>query len=145
MLCELICAFKDAGIKNFKFKTLVDIMKHDVRASYLNKYEPQEEFHIDCEELNIIFQKWYLKMIELIDEANHQRRVRHYLKLIFIERVKTIVNAGKIPSQSKLAKQFNVSVGTINADIKILRGYAQLIINDYNSNSLSVFADKILK
>lgn len=144
-LCEIICAFKDAGIKHFKFKTLVDIMKNDVRASYVKIDEPQEEFSIDCEELNRIFQMWYLNMIQLIEQSNHQRRVRHNLKLIFMARVKAITNVNEIPSQSELAKQLNVSVGTINADIKILRQYAQQITNNYQSNSLSIFIEKILK
>ncbi len=147
-LCEMICAFKEAGIKCFKFKTLVDIMKNDVRASYLSLKidNPQEEFHIDCNELNRIFKLWYLNILGMIEQANHQRRVRHHLKLIFISRVKAITQFnGVVPSQSELAKQLNVSIGTINADIKILRKYAQLVTNDYKSNSLSLFIDKILK
>jgi hypothetical protein len=144
-LCEILCGFKDAGIKHFKFKPLVDIMKDDVRASYVKIDEPQEEFSLDCEELNRIFHNWYLNMVQLIELSNHQRRVRHNLKLIFMARVKAITNADKIPSQSDLAKQLNLSVGTINADIKILREYAEEITNDYKSNSLSIFIDKILK
>ncbi len=146
-LCELICAFKDAGIQQFKFKTLVNIMKDDVRASCLSVKidEPQQEFHIDCEELNRLFNRWYLNILQIIEQASHQRRVRHNLKLIFISRVQAITQFTEIPSQSELAKQLNVSVGTINADIKILREYAQQIISDYKSNSLSIFIDKILK
>ena len=146
-LCKLICAFKDAGIKYFRFKTLVNIMKNDVRASYLSVKidEPQEEFYIDCDELNSIFQMWYLNILQRIAQANHQRRVRHNLKLIFMSRVQAITQFADIPSQSQLAKQLNVSVGTINADIKILREYAQQITSDYKSNSLSIFIDKILK
>jgi hypothetical protein len=146
-LCELICALKDAGIKHFRFKTLVNLMKNDVRASYLSVKidEPQEEFYIDCDELNSIFNQWYLNILQRIAQANHQRRVRHNLKLIFISRVKAITQFTEIPSQSELAKQLNVSVGTINAHIKILREYAQQIASDYKSNSLSIFIDKILK
>jgi hypothetical protein len=146
-LCELICAFEGAGINFFNFKTLVNIMKNDVRASYIDieKYEQQEEFYIDCYELNSLFHQWYINMIKLIEQSNHQRRVRHNLKLIFMARVKSITNADEIPSQSQLAKQLNVSVGTINACIKILRESAQQITNDYKSNSLSIFIDKILK
>ncbi len=146
-LCELICAFKDVGIKHFRFKTLVDIMKDDVRASYLSVKidEPQDDFYIDCDELNNIFHQWYLNMIQLIENSTYQRRVRHNLKLIFMARVQAISKFTEIPSQSQLAKQLNVSVGTINACIKILRQYAQDITNNYKSNSLSIFIDKILK
>jgi hypothetical protein len=144
-LCELICAFKDAGIKSFNFKTLVDIMKEDIRASYVKTDKLQEEFYIDCDELNSIFNQWYLNILQIIEQANHQRRVRHNLKLIFMSRVQAITEFTEIPSQSQLAKQLNVSVGTINANIKILREYAQQITTDYKSNSLSIFIDKILK
>jgi len=144
-LCELICAFKDAGIKSFNFKTLVDIMKDDVRASYFTIDEDTEKIYIDCQELNIIFQKWYLNMIQLIEQSNYQRRVRHKLKLIFMIRVKSITNLDKVLSQSELANKLNVSVGTINAELKIIREYAQQITSDYNSNSLSVFIANILK
>lgn len=146
-LCELICAFKDVGIKHFSFKTLVDIMKDDVRASYLSVKidEPQDDFYIDCDELNNIFHQWYLNMIQLIEKSTYQRRVRHNLKLIFMARVQVISKFTKIPSQSQLAKQLNVSIGTINACIKILRQYAEQINMNYKSNSLSIFIDNILK
>lgn len=145
-LCDIICQLQNSGINCFRFKSLVDAMKEDVREeskyhfakemaleiqqTTRNEFEEDEaEFGEKVQEIVQFIQPdnsaeeqesycdFCNKLRDAIDNSSFQERVRERLHQELIEFEDAIETEKAMPSQTELSKRLNVAISTINDDI----------------------------
>ncbi len=141
-LCEIFCKLRKSGIQCFKFKSLVDAIKKDVRYAYRTGYFNEDKQDGDSEDKTVTEEELAEEGLEFttelyeqpdelyeelgefcdeirvaIDKSTHQFRVRQVLHQILVEReeaVKLIITELTPPSSEEQAKRLGISVDTFN-------------------------------
>jgi len=145
-LYKILCQLPKYAINCFRFKSLVDAMKKDVRALFpqLGKEIPIDDPEIDSElpscgnddiyEEYECWRDWCDKMEQAIAQLDESSKIRDKCRKVFTERVNLVENNLSSPSQAEIARRTGFAQGTINSYMKRFRELAYDIdLNDCKS------------
>lgn len=157
-ICDIVADIAQqmprAGINNCQFKSLVDVIKQEVRALNPQERAPEEaadEVPFDPddmpEEYFECWRVWCRQMKAAIEKTPYQKRVRDKLPKVFAERELAIEQLEPSPPQAQIAKHLGMAVSTVNEHLKRLRDLADIIgkPNDCDSRLLDYLIGRMLK
>jgi hypothetical protein len=153
--CECVCQLRNSDIGCFRFKSLVDVMKEDVRAliqaleaqkrppEVLDSTAKEDDDEADDGGEIVLFIKddaydylllseWCEHIHNAIAQSNYQDRVRQQLHKVFTEIEVPLKQRQKYPLPAEIAEILGLAPATLNGYLKILRLLvAQLKSNDF--------------
>jgi hypothetical protein len=157
-ICDIVADIAQqmptAGINRCQFKSLVDVMKQEVRAVNPQTcvseeaadeipFEPDDIPDEDFE----CWRVWCHQMKAAIEKSDYQQRVREKLPKVFAEREAAVEQLEPSPPQAQIAKHLGMAVSTVNDLLKRLRELDKTIgkPNDCDSRLLDYLIGQMLK
>jgi hypothetical protein len=158
-LYKILCQLPKYAINCFRFKSLVDAMKKEVRALFpqpeiISKDDPEndselpstENEHIYIHEEYECWRDWCNKMEQAIAQLDVSPKIRDKCHKVFTERVNLVENNLSSPPQAEIAKRTGFAQGAINGYMKHLRKLAHDIdLNECKSPILDGLIGLTLK
>ncbi len=157
-ICDIVADIAQqlttAGINNCQFKSLVDVMKQEVRVINPQERAPEEaadEIPFEPDEIPDedfeCWRVWCSQMKAAFKKTPYQKRVREMLPKVFAERELAIEQLETSPPQAQIAKHLGMAVSTVNEHLKRIRELAEIIgkPNDCDSRLLDYLIGQMLK
>ncbi|TGO02973.1 hypothetical protein PN36_15090 [Candidatus Thiomargarita nelsonii] len=137
-ICDIVADIAQqlttAGINNCQFKSLVDVMKQEVRAVNPQERAPEEaadEIPFEPDDLPEedfeCWRVWCSQMKAAFKKTPYQKRVREMLPKVFAEREAAVEQLETSPPQAQIAKHLGMAVSTVNEHLKRIRELAEII------------------